>query len=137
VPPSRVRYEAANPAVTVRISLELRDELAKLKEEHGLSLGDVLRIGLDKAKPQLDAAHQQWEKKGYQKTKRPSQTKPQIDAAHQRGEEKGYQKGKREYEVTYWCAGCRQRHLTITTAEEKEAAANMMFRAGWQIPDCR
>ncbi len=51
VPPSRVRYEKANPAVTVRISLELRDKLAELKEEHGLSLGDVLRIGLERAKP--------------------------------------------------------------------------------------
>ncbi len=131
VPPSRVRYEAANPAVTVRISIELRGELAKLKEEHGLSLGDVLRIGLEKAKPQFDAAHQQWEKRAYQKAK------PQIDAAHLRGEEKGYQKAKGEYAVTYWCAGCRQRHLTITSAEEKEAAANMMFRAGWQTPNCR
>jgi hypothetical protein len=112
VPPSRVRYEAANPAVTVRISLELRNELAKLKEEHGLSLGDVLRVGLDKAKPALDAAQR-------------------------RGEKRGYQKAKREYAVTYWCAGCRQRHLTITTDEEKEAAANLMYRAGWQIPNCR
>jgi hypothetical protein len=66
VPPSWVRCEAANPAVTVRISLELRDELAKLKEEHGLSLGDVLRIGLDKAKPQLDAAQRRGEKEGLQ-----------------------------------------------------------------------
>lgn len=111
VPPSRVRYEAANPAVTVRISLELRDELARLRDEHGLSLGDVLRIGLDKAKPALDAAQQ-------------------------RGEKKGYQKGKREYAVTYWCARCRQRHMTISTAEEKEAAANLMFQAGWQNPAC-
>ena len=65
VPPSRVRYEEANPAVTVRISRGLRDELARLKEEHGLSLGDVLRIGLQKAKPELAAAHQRGMKKGY------------------------------------------------------------------------
>lgn len=109
VPPSRLRYEAANPAVTVRISLQLRDALAKLKDEHGLSLGDVLCIGLEKAKPQLDAAQQ-------------------------RGEKKGYQKAKREYAVTYWCARCRQRHLTITSDEEKEAAADLMFRAGWHSP---
>jgi hypothetical protein len=112
VPPSRVRYEAANPAVTVRIPLELRDELSKLKEEHGLSLGDVLRMGLERAKPQLDAAQQ-------------------------RGEKRGYQKAKREYAVTYWCSRCRQRHLTITTAEEKEAAANQMFKAGWHSPACQ
>jgi hypothetical protein len=112
VPPSRVRYEAANPAVTVRSSLELRDELAKLKDEHGLSLGDVLRIGLDKAKPQLDAAQR-------------------------RGEKKGYQKAKREYAVTYWCAGCRQRHLTIASDKKKEAAAKLMYEAGWHSTACQ
>ena len=111
VPPSRVRYEEANPAVTIRISREFRAELAKLKDEHGLSLGDVLRIGLEKAKPQLDAARRQ-------------------------GERKGYQQAKREYAVTYWCARCRQRHLTITSHEEKEAAAKLMYEAGWQTPVC-
>ena len=57
VPPSRVKYEAANPAVTVRISRELRDELLELKERAGWSMGDVLRIGLEKAHPAVDEAY--------------------------------------------------------------------------------
>lgn len=47
VPPPRVRHEEANPAVPeviVRISRGLRDELATLKQEHGLALGGVLRV---------------------------------------------------------------------------------------------
>jgi len=75
VPPSRVRYEKANPAVTVRIPSELRDRLAEMKDEHGLSLGDVLRIGLEKAGPD-------------------------IDTAYQRGMDEGYNIAKDEYEVT-------------------------------------
>ena len=43
--------------MTVRISSELRAKLAELKETHNLSLGDVLRIGMEKAKPDLDAAY--------------------------------------------------------------------------------
>jgi hypothetical protein len=101
----------ANPAVIVRISLELRDELAKLKEGYGLSVGDVLRIGLDKAEPDLDAARR-------------------------RGEQRGYQKAKREFAVTYWCRRCRQRHLTMTSDKEKQAAAKLMYEAGWHSPAC-
>lgn len=98
--------------MTVRISRGLRDELAKLKEEHGLSLGDVLRIGLEKAKPALDAAHR-------------------------RGEKKGYGNAEKEFKVTFWCSRCRQRHMSITSAEGKEAAANLMFQAGWHSPACQ
>ena len=112
VPPSRVRYEKANPAVTVRVSRELRDVLAVMKEEHGLSMGDLLRIGLDKAKPDLDAAYQH-------------------------GMEVGYDIAKDDYEVTYRCSGCRRRHLSVTTNEEKEAAAKLMCQAGWYSSACR
>ena len=86
IPPSRVRYEKANPAVTVRISREQRDELDELKKEHGLSMGDLLRIGLEKAKPELEAAYQ-------------------------RGMEEGYEIAQDEYEVTFWCSRCRRRPL--------------------------
>ena len=55
--PSRIRYERANPTVSLRISRELRDGLAEAKAQHGHSLGDILRIGLEKASPDLTAAH--------------------------------------------------------------------------------
>lgn len=111
-PPSRIRYEKENPAVTVRVPRELRDALARLKEEHGLSLGDVLRIGLEKAEPDLDATLE-------------------------RGMIEGYEIAKDEYEVTYWCSQCQRRHMSITSDEEKAAAANLMHRAGWHSAGCR
>ena len=111
VPPSRVRYEQAHPTVTVRISSELRERLDFFKEAHGLSLGDVLRIGLEKAEPDLDRAYG-------------------------RGANDGYEEAKEEYEVTYRCRECRQRHLNITSDEEKKAAADLMYQAGWHSPDC-
>ena len=46
-PPSRVRYEARNPVVSVRVTRALRDQLNEMKEKHGLSMADILRIGLD------------------------------------------------------------------------------------------
>ena len=85
--------------------------MAELKEKRGLSMGDLLRIRLEKAKPNLDAAYHQ-------------------------GLEEGYDIAKDEYEVTYWCSRCRRRHLRIHTDEEKEAAAKLMYEAGWHSPAC-
>ena len=118
-PPSRLRYEKSNPAITVRVSSEMREKLAELKEVHDLSLGDVLRIGLEKAKPDIDAAFERGEFEGYEK-----------------GFDEGYEGAKEDYEVTYWCSECRQRHMSITTDKEKEAAAKLMYRAGWHSPTC-
>ena len=112
VPPSRARYEEANPAVTVRISQELREKLGELKEKQGLSLGDVLRIGLEMATPDLDAAH------GL-------------------GMKEGYEVARREYEVKYRCGRCGRPHLSIIEDEEKEAAASLMEQDGWYSEDCR
>lgn len=56
-PPSRIKYEQANPAVTVRLPRELRDQLAELRDKHGLTLGDVLRIGLERAQPDLEGTY--------------------------------------------------------------------------------
>ena len=125
-PPSRLRYEKANPAVTVRISSELRAKLAELKETHNLSLGDVLRIGMEKAKPDLDAAYERGREEAYQEEYQ----------AYSEGYEEGYEEAKMEYEVTYWCSRCRRRHMTITTDEEKKAAAQLMYDAGWHSTAC-
>ena len=111
VPPSRLRYEQTHPTVTVRVSEEMREKLTELKEVHDLSLGDVLRIGLETAKPDLDKAYTQ-------------------------GLTEGYEDAKDEYEVTYWCSGCRRRHMSITTDEEKQAAAQLMYDAGWESSAC-
>ena len=82
-----------------------------LKEVHDLSIGDVLRIGLEKAKPDLAAART-------------------------RGFAEGYEMAREQYEVTYWCSRCRRRHLSIKSQEAKEAAAQMMYDAGWHSSAC-
>ena len=112
VSPSRARYEKANPTVGVRVSSELREMLAWLKEVQGISLGDVLRIGLEKAKPDLAAART-------------------------RGFAEGYEMAREQYEVTFWCNGCRRGYLSIKSQEAKEAAAQMMYDAGWHSSACR
>lgn len=119
VPPSRIRYEANHPPVTARVSKELYDELKSLKGSGGLSVADVLKIGLEKTKPKVHEAYQ----KGYRE-------------GGEEGFSEGWEKARKGYEVIYWCARCRRRHLSITTDEEKEAAASLMYREGWCSTAC-
>ena len=115
-PPSRRRYEAKNPVVSVRVPQKLYDALVEFKKNTGLSMADVLKIGLEKAKPDLETAWLQGAEEGY---------------------EIGYGVAQSEYEVSYWCGRCRRFHLSITTADEKKDAANLMYKAGWHDPNCR
>jgi len=60
-PPSRVRHETNHPVASIRIPRELHDKLAEQKETAGLSVADVLKVGLEKALPVVDKAYM----KGY------------------------------------------------------------------------
>ncbi len=110
VPPSRVRYETANPTVSIRIPLALRDELVELKAESGLSMADFLRIGMEKSAPV-------------------------IGAAYQRGLSDGHENGEDEFKVSYLCAHCDRRH-SVTTAETKKAVDYQLYKMGWRDPSC-
>jgi hypothetical protein len=108
VPPSRERYAAENPVVSVRISKELREELQVLQTTAGMSIADVLRVGLDRAKLPVEMTYNI-----------------------------AYEDSRRKYEVPYWCSACGEMHLSIETDEEKEEAAMLMYEAGWHALDCR
>ena len=51
LPPSRERYQRSHPTVSLRVDLDLYDRLKGLKEQAGLSVADVLRVGLGICKP--------------------------------------------------------------------------------------
>ncbi len=108
VPPARERYEEDHPVVSVRISKEMREELRLVNDVSGMSIADVLRVGHGKAKPAVDEAFNE-----------------------------GYDYAQREFEVTYRCSQCGERHLSITSEKAREAAAEYMYQHGWHDPKCR
>ena len=55
-PPSRIRYENSHPTVSFRIDRELYDELKDLKSKSGLSVADILRVGMEKCLPLVGEA---------------------------------------------------------------------------------
>ena len=56
LPPSRQRYQQAHPTVSLRVDLDLYAELKRLKEQSGLSVADVLKVGLQKGEPLVGEA---------------------------------------------------------------------------------
>ena len=55
-PPSRRRYKASHPTVSFRVDRNLYLELKRLKEQAKLSVGDILRVGLERASPSVEEA---------------------------------------------------------------------------------
>lgn len=111
LPPSRLRYEENNPVVSVRISKEDRSDLAEAKERYGLSLADLLKIGLEKEKPDLEDT---WKK----------------------GHDSGWKEAFLEFSVLYRCNRCGYYHLYINTDDEKVVAGDALYEAGWEQLDC-
>lgn len=111
VPPSRQQYEATHRTVSARLDTELLNELDRLKHESGMSTADVIRIGLDKANPD-------------------------IDTAYHRGVEDGFEESRKFFEVLFPCSQCGYWHQAITTDELKAAAAEFMFQQGWYDIEC-
>ena len=56
-PPSRQRYEASHPTVSFRVDRTLYLELKRLKEQANLSVGDILKVGLERCGPLVGEAH--------------------------------------------------------------------------------
>ena len=109
VPPSRVKYEAANPTVSVRISREFHQELEELQEMSGLSIADILRAGLDKLKPD-------------------------VEEFYERGLSDGYEAAEEEYKVLAICSRCLRTHLPVTGDQMKAAAGRALI--GWYSKSC-
>ncbi len=109
VPPSRVRYEEANPTVSVRVSQEIKEQLDELRLMSDLSLADILKAGLDRLKPD-------------------------TEASYERGLKDGYEVAEEEFRVMAPCGACGEAHLPVTSKAMKAAAAERLI--GWSAKSC-
>ena len=112
VPPSRLRYEASHPTVTVRVSRELHDELRELQKTAGLSMADILRIGLGKAQPD-------------------------FEEAYDRGVQDGYGSAEDLYKIVVRCARCDKNHLIIEGNAVKARVSRLLYQSGWHATACK
>lgn len=110
VPPSRLRYEAANPVISMRVSRVLYLQLRDIKQITGKSVADILREAMG---AQYDRGTEAW----------------------QLGFSSGYKKAQEKYRVHFRCHGCGG---TVTLIGQKAmlAAAELMREAGWGHGQC-
>lgn len=109
IPPSRARYEEANPTVSIRVSRELKGELDELKIM-GQSMAVVLQAGLDRLKPD-------------------------IEQSYERGYVDGYEVAEEEFKVLATCSRCGKAQLPVAGEKMKAAVARTFI--GWYSTSCK
>jgi hypothetical protein len=55
-PPSRVRYERTHPTVSVRVDESIYRQLTDLRQRSGISMVEILLVGLEKLAPMAGSA---------------------------------------------------------------------------------
>ena len=106
ISPSRKKYEASHPTISIRVTEELYDELEALRLNSGKSLGDILREALGKQGPRAENAYN-----------------------------RGYNAAKAVFGVQYKCSVCSG-EIVISSKEEKDAVALYMRQKGWGHANC-
>ncbi len=116
-PPSRQKYDEANPVVSFRVSKELFDRLEAVKRAEGKSNADVLAVGVGLVEL----------KTGKEKEIR--------QKAYDEGWEKGNEEAYDLYAVTYPCYNCKK-EITVDSDEEKTALRKFLTANRWHHTDC-
>lgn len=105
-PPSRERYNAKHPTVSIRVNEVVYYQLKKLREKSGKTLGDILREALKEQAPSVKDAYQN-----------------------------GFMAARILCEVKYKCSRCGGT-LVVNSDEEKRAIAGYMKEHHWGHSSC-
>ncbi len=125
-PPSRVRYEAAHPTVSVRLSRQVRDRIDEIRAREGKSFGDILREAFG---PRAQAVNQAYDRG--------------LNDGVRQGEEHGYRRGledgqvaaKNKYLVMFRCYICGG-WIELSSDDAKAEASQCMEKNRWRHSLC-
>lgn len=111
--PSQVKYDQANPTITVRLKKDTKDLLDKCKGD--LSQREMIRKLIMDNKDALQTAYEAGTLDGY-------------------GE--GFTRAKKEHEIAYCCDVCKKEIGIEPFSDEHKAIVNHLFREGWGHNEC-
>ena len=117
-PPSRRKYEEANPVLSFRVPKEVYNTVQARMESEGIGRLEILKAGLG-----LFEVRDRAEKEIRQK-------------AYDEGYDDGVNAACKCFGVTYPCSGCGE-DIMVDTEEEKKAIRQFMVDNGWHHPDCK
>ena len=116
-PPSRRKYEENNPVVSFRVPKKDYDRFLVVREDLGMSHGDVYRAGLSVTEVNI---------------RDEEEIKQQ---AYEEGQVCGYELAESVYKITYPCSICGK-PIEVTTEEEEKAIRRFMIENRWHHGDC-
>src|ERR1700730_4005417 len=135
VPPSRERYQRANPVVSVRVNAEARQRVDELKQKTGLSLGKLLLQGLDQLERDTGAAFENGRKEGLEEGLRRGHAEGRV-TGYAEGTKAAFAQAKKQFRVTYSCVICGGTIDLLPGSEPARIAVDAVRAAGWGHAEC-
>jgi Ribbon-helix-helix protein, copG family len=122
-PPSRLRYEAANPVIGVRLDRATYERLLKLREETGLSFGALFRDALGVVEKDVEVIRQHARAEG-------------VEIGRKIGRNEGYKEAVAKYGIMYLCSDCGEEIKLLAGSKSAAAASEALTELGWGHASC-
>ncbi len=106
--PSRARYAAAHPSITIHFDLETHSRLVALRDSSGQSLNQLVRQALGALERHVETILEQGRRRGAEEGR---------TVGYREGLKAGYAKAVAMYRLTYPCSTCH-RPLEILPGED-------------------
>ena len=133
--PSKDRYAASHPAITVHFDVETFNRLVALRQSTGLSLNQLIRAALDSLEPQAAAILERGRRAGVAQGMTIGQAAGKK-AGFDEGWKAGVLKAKEIYRLTYPCAVCRKPIELKVGDSDAQRAIEVLVEDEWSHSDC-
>ena len=115
--PSRVRYERSHPTVSCRVSREIYDRLADVKQQEGKSFAHILKVGLGIIGTDKEFAEFM------------------FDEGYGLGCQEGYETAARRFKVVFTCCECGE-PVAVEGKEDKQIVRRILEGHGLSHDQC-
>lgn len=126
-PPSRQRYAANHPALTVHFDLDLYKKVVELRERSGLTLNQLVRQALGSVEDHVAAIQGAAYQRGFDVGK---------GIGYDHGYYTGYDAAKGEYGLAIACEVCDEPIDILADAPIAERALELLRAQGWGHKAC-
>lgn len=122
-PPSRIRYNEANPVIGVRVDRATYTRLLALRAKTGLSFGALFKDALGVVEKDVDQIRSRAREEG-------------KVVGRKIGHNEGYKEAEARYRVTFQCPECDAEIPIIAGSETAAALSEALTERGWRHVSC-
>lgn len=134
-PPSRRRYQAEHPTVTIHCDIPTRNRLLALRARTGLSLGALVKQALGVLEGDLEAARSAGRTEGFKEGKR-SGLEEGRTSGYAQGHKDGFAAAATRFRLQYPCCVCGQPVSIEVGDADATAVLQRLVADHWGHGDC-